>query len=314
MARDDRGIVAVFRNDIVKNESKSIEAGRPIFDDIELVEMRYPGSKNIGVFPAMEFSHWDEDEINGGQRAYTYAERFARQYQQFKAHQQQTKSGTPLDYLPFLTEAKRAELRALNIYTAEALTIDRRAGAEESRSRRARLEEPSHRVSGKQQRDGTHQQAGGRAGGDAGAQSGAGGRPQGRPAVQEPSNEFDGMTDEQLREHIKSLTGVDAERQSVTADAAAHGAGAKGQRRGMSILSVVKDVCFAVGLNPPSSMFASSVQPRTQAELLSLANEMAQRIAYDVREWTALKAIATLHRRRRGGPLCAAGRTTSACC
>ena len=58
-----------------------------------------------------------------GSVAYTYAERFARQYQQFKAHQQQTKAGTPLDYLPFLTEAKRAELRALNIYTAEALTI-----------------------------------------------------------------------------------------------------------------------------------------------------------------------------------------------
>ena len=59
----------------------------------------------------------------------------------------------------------------------------------------------------------------------------------------------------------------------------------------MSILSVVKDVCFATGLNPPVSMFATSIQPRTQAELLSLANEMAQRIAYDVREWTQLKAI-----------------------
>ena len=61
----------------------------------------------------------------------------------------------------------------------------------------------------------------------------------------------------------------------------------------MSLLSVVKDVCYVVGVNPPASMFAASTQPRTQAELLSLANEMAQRIAYDVREWTALKAIAT---------------------
>jgi len=40
-------------------------------------------------------------------------------------------------------------------------------------------------------------------------------------------------------------------------------------------------------------MFGTSVQPRTQAELLSLANGMAQQIAYDVREWTALKTIAT---------------------
>jgi len=61
----------------------------------------------------------------------------------------------------------------------------------------------------------------------------------------------------------------------------------------MSILSVVKDVCLAVGVNPPVSMFAASVQPRTQAEILALTNEMAQRIAYDVREWTALKAVCT---------------------
>ena len=61
----------------------------------------------------------------------------------------------------------------------------------------------------------------------------------------------------------------------------------------MTVLSVVKDVCYAVGVNPPTSMFAASVQPRTQAELLSLANEMAQRIAYDSRDWTALKKYAT---------------------
>lgn len=58
----------------------------------------------------------------------------------------------------------------------------------------------------------------------------------------------------------------------------------------MSLLSVVRDVCLAVGVNPPASMFGPNVQPRTQSELLSLANEMAQRIAYDVREWRALKA------------------------
>lgn len=59
----------------------------------------------------------------------------------------------------------------------------------------------------------------------------------------------------------------------------------------MSLLSVVRDVCLAIGVNPPTSMFGPNVQPRTQAELLSLANEMSQRIAYDVREWRTLKAI-----------------------
>ena len=61
----------------------------------------------------------------------------------------------------------------------------------------------------------------------------------------------------------------------------------------MSLLTVVKDVCMAIGVNPPVSMFGSSIQPRTQAELLSLANETVQKIAYDVREWTALKRVQT---------------------
>lgn len=61
----------------------------------------------------------------------------------------------------------------------------------------------------------------------------------------------------------------------------------------MSLLSVVKDVCYAVGVNPPTSLFATSIQPRTQAEFLSLANEMAQRIAWNTREWTALKKYAS---------------------
>ena len=61
----------------------------------------------------------------------------------------------------------------------------------------------------------------------------------------------------------------------------------------MSLLSVVRDVCLAVGVNPPASMFSPNVQPRTQTELLSLANEMAQRIAYDTREWQRLKVVGT---------------------
>jgi hypothetical protein len=61
----------------------------------------------------------------------------------------------------------------------------------------------------------------------------------------------------------------------------------------MSLLSVIRDVSLAVGVNPPVSMFSPSVQPRTQGELLSLANEMAQRIAYDTREWGRLKVVGT---------------------
>ena len=75
----------------------------------------------MSVFPAMAFSHWKNDPETGEQTKVTYAERFMRQYRQFKAMAAQTKSGTPLAHAPFLTEARRAELRAQNIYTVEAL-------------------------------------------------------------------------------------------------------------------------------------------------------------------------------------------------
>jgi hypothetical protein len=86
-----------------------------------VVEIRFAGTRDCYVFPSTEYSHFEDDEETGERRRITYAERWPRQYQQFKAKTAQTKEGTPLDYLPFLTEGKRAELRALSIYTAEAL-------------------------------------------------------------------------------------------------------------------------------------------------------------------------------------------------
>lgn len=61
----------------------------------------------------------------------------------------------------------------------------------------------------------------------------------------------------------------------------------------MSLLTVVKDVCATVGVQVPQTVFGGIANNRTMQEMLALANEMGQRIAYDTRDWTALKAIAT---------------------
>ncbi|ESX13624.1 MULTISPECIES: hypothetical protein [unclassified Mesorhizobium] len=60
----------------------------------------------------------------------------------------------------------------------------------------------------------------------------------------------------------------------------------------MTILSVIKDVCTVIGLTVPTAVFSST--DREHIELQSLANEMAQRIAFDTRDWTKLKTLATL--------------------
>jgi len=62
----------------------------------------------------------------------------------------------------------------------------------------------------------------------------------------------------------------------------------------MTLLTVVKDVCATVGVAVPQSVFSNINSNRTAQEMLSLANEMAQRIAYDTRDWTALKTGAAV--------------------
>lgn len=62
----------------------------------------------------------------------------------------------------------------------------------------------------------------------------------------------------------------------------------------MSILQVVKDVCAVVGVQLPQSVFAALSTNRTMQEMLALANEMAQRIAYETRDWSKLRATAVL--------------------
>jgi hypothetical protein len=57
---------------------------------------------------------------------------------------------------------------------------------------------------------------------------------------------------------------------------------------------VVQDVCAAVGVDRPTSVFSNINYNRTMTEMLALANEMAQRIAYDTREWTVLTRLMTL--------------------
>lgn len=121
MKDPDDSVLAIFKDFAVKNEALSAKAGRPVFDDMEIVELRFPGSKNWAAYPATSFSHWSVDPQTGEQIKVTYAERFRRQYQQYKSHSTQTKSGTPISYAAFITEARRAELRAQNVYTIEAL-------------------------------------------------------------------------------------------------------------------------------------------------------------------------------------------------
>lgn len=123
-------VTPFFRNIAVQDPNASKKAGRPIFRDVAVCEIRIAGDRNYApTVPA--HSMWKR--IDGEEK--TYADRWPEQYQRFLDSQTQIATGTPLSELPFLTEAKRAELRMLKVYTAEALaSIDgkelRNLGAE----------------------------------------------------------------------------------------------------------------------------------------------------------------------------------------
>lgn len=122
---DEKGLVPVFEMFPQINAVKTKEAGRPIFDEIELCRIYIAGNKqNIGAFPAHDIwrmenkmTEWGEVQNN----PVTYAMRFNKQYLEFKSGGKQSFSGTLLTELPFLSSAKRLELKALNIHTAETL-------------------------------------------------------------------------------------------------------------------------------------------------------------------------------------------------
>lgn len=116
MQSNDHLTVPVFRNDPVLDEVATKAEGRPIYRDREVVDIMIAGDRNFKpTFPA----HAQWRMVNG--ESITYAMRFADAYARFTAGKAQVADGTPLSELTFLTEAKRAELRAVKVFTAEAL-------------------------------------------------------------------------------------------------------------------------------------------------------------------------------------------------
>lgn len=90
-----------------QNATKSLEAGRPIYDDTEYVRIITPGDKdNIVERPAKLADH----------------QRFARQYQAFKQGlTDPVVSGTPLRMWPIMSRAMVEELAYFKVFTVEQL-------------------------------------------------------------------------------------------------------------------------------------------------------------------------------------------------
>ena len=101
----DKRLLVMFYRSTIKNEPKSIDAGRPIFDEIDLIKIITPGSRDSFV----------------GDATYEYQQRFPAQWGRYKAGLEQTASGTPLNTLPWMTLSQIEEFKAVGCHTIEQL-------------------------------------------------------------------------------------------------------------------------------------------------------------------------------------------------
>lgn len=111
-------VTPLFRYESIEDINASERAGHLVKKMIQVVEVRFAGSKNYSpVFPVDAM--WKRE--NG--QTVTFAERWAEQYRAFLAGANQEAAGTPLEMLKNygMSDANLSLCRALRIYSVEAL-------------------------------------------------------------------------------------------------------------------------------------------------------------------------------------------------
>jgi hypothetical protein len=103
---DDKNLLVRFEVRATKNEYKSKQEGRPIFEDAEYIQIIVPGSRDINTYPLDEH----------------YKTRFRDRYNLWKQNTDiQHIEGTILSELPWLSKSQIAELNYCNVLTVEQL-------------------------------------------------------------------------------------------------------------------------------------------------------------------------------------------------
>lgn len=109
-------ITPVFYTEVVEDVNASRLAGRPVMVEEDRVEYRIAGNRNFNPhFLAHEF----HEKVNGEE--ITHAMRFSDEYKRFKETGGNLSRGTPLENLPGLTPVQKSTLKALSVFSIEAL-------------------------------------------------------------------------------------------------------------------------------------------------------------------------------------------------
>lgn len=105
-AEMDKGLAVRFFLRERQDGAATEEAGRPIFRDVEYIEIRVPGQRDVQACRPATF----DDK-----------RRFSEHYERFKARSAEPEVGTPLSQWPAITRSRVEELSFLNVKTVEQL-------------------------------------------------------------------------------------------------------------------------------------------------------------------------------------------------
>lgn len=104
--KSDDGLYVEFGMFPVQNAARSLEEGRPIYDDVPFVKIMIPGDKDNIVHRAVRASD---------------KQRWPRQWQAFEMNMEQPLEGTPLAEWAGISRAQVEELAHFGIKTVEQL-------------------------------------------------------------------------------------------------------------------------------------------------------------------------------------------------
>lgn len=103
---DDSQNYVEFEQVAIKNETKSLSAGHPVYEDVDFIKIMFPGDKTKVVFKKVTEE---------------YKQRYPKQWAAYKTQEQQTQEGFPITEWPILTKSEAKNLKSMNIHTVEML-------------------------------------------------------------------------------------------------------------------------------------------------------------------------------------------------
>lgn len=106
-SEEDKKLLVKFYVKPRPDNAESLKAGRPIFKDVEYIDIKIPGDRTGGV--ARPASHADK-------------QRFRAHYEAFKSRIEMPLSGTPLIEWPLVSRSLAEELAFHNVKTVEHLS------------------------------------------------------------------------------------------------------------------------------------------------------------------------------------------------